>query len=357
MRDKLTDMNEGTQNVDKYWLQRISHEPNVSYKLLSLGYLSVGWSALATSDIENVIRADDERAFEEIMRKHGYGARRNRWALWNFCKFNQGDYVVGPLPNSEFSIYKIIGKPIPITKLPGFEDFTTDGGGKIVRDNRGLLYLPQTDETVDLGFVVKIEPIKEHISRYKYADNKLTARMKIRQTNADISDLAESIQNVIKADAPINLYNMVIEELAEKLLEAIMVQLTPDKFELLVKWYFEKLGASRAYRPAKNSSDKTDGADADVIAEFDSLQITVYVQAKMHNNVTDGWAVEQISKYKDQHEEDENTVIPWVISTANEFSEEANSMAQENKVHLITGTEFARLLIKAGITDIDKAFE
>lgn len=62
---------------------------------------------------------------------------------------------------------------------------------------------------------------------------------------------------------------------------------------------------------------------------------------------------------KDQHElsSGEYTVIPWVISTASGFSADAITMAQENNVRLITGTEFARLLIDAGITDINKAFE
>ena len=351
---------EGTQHIYKYWLHRISHEWDVSYKLLSAGYLSIGWSALADSGIETAVHsASDSQPFEAIMREHGYQTSRSRWNLWYFCKFNCRDVVVVPLFNGEFSIYKIIGKPMPITKLAGFTDFVSEDGSRIVRDGGGLLLRSKTNEIVDLGFVIQVEPIKEHISRYEYADNKLTARMKIRQTNADISDLAESVQNVIGADAPINLYATVIEELAERLLDVIKAQLTPDKFELLVKWYFEKLGASHTFRPGKNSSDKWDGADADIIAEFDSLKIMFYVQVKLHDDITSRWAVEQISMYKDQHElsSGEYTVIPWVISTASGFSADAITMAQENNVRLITGTEFARSLIDAGITDINKAFE
>ena len=353
-------LNPDEEHTCKYWLHRISHEWDVSYKLLSAGYLSTGWSVLADSDMEAVVStATDSQAFETLVREYGYQANRSRWNLWYFCKFNRGDYVVVPLFNREFSIYKIIGKPMSIMRLNGFEDFISEDGSRIVRDNVRLLHRYTTDKTVDLGFVVQVKPIKERISRYEYADNKLTARMKIRQTDADISDLAESIQNVIGADTPINLYATVIEKLAEKLLEAIKAQLTPDKFELLVKWYFEKLGASHTFRPGKNSSDKWDGADADIIAEFDSLKIMFYVQAKLHDNITSQWAVEQIAMYKDQHEftAGEYTVIPWVISTASKFSADAITMAQENSVRLIAGTEFARLLIDAGITDINKAFE
>lgn len=45
---------EETQHICRYWLHRISHEWDVSYKLLSAGYLSIGWSALAGSGIERV---------------------------------------------------------------------------------------------------------------------------------------------------------------------------------------------------------------------------------------------------------------------------------------------------------------
>jgi len=351
---------EGTQHIYKYWLHRISHEWDASYKLLANGYLSVGWSALADSGIEDAVRfTSDTQPFETIMQKYGYQASRSRWNLWYFCKFSSGDHVVVPLFNGEFSVYKIVGMPIPITKLIDMDDFVSEDGSRIIRNQIGLLCRAKSNEVVDLGFVVKVEVIKERLSRYEYADNELTARMKIRQTNADISDLAENVKRVIKADAPINLYATVIEELAEKLLCAIKAQLTPDKFELLVKWYFEKLGATRTFRPGKNSADKWDGADADVIAEFESLKIMFYVQAKFHDGSTSQWAVEQIAMYKDQHElsSGEYAVIPWVISTAEEFSADAITMAQENNVRLITGTEFSRLLIDAGITDINRAFE
>lgn len=351
---------EGTPRICRYWLHRISHEWDVSYKLLSAGYLSVGWSALAGSGIERVARsAANSQPLEALMREHGYQVSRSRWNLWNFCNFSHDDFVVVPLFNGEFSIYKVVRSSIPISELSGFSDFVSEDGSRIVRDEKGLLRRFQTNEIVDLGFVVQVDPIKEHISRYEYADNKLTARMKIRQTNADISDLAESVQNVIGADSPINLYSAVIEELAEKLLSTIKAQLTPDKFELLVKWYFEKIGASNAFRPGKNSADKWDGADADIVAEFDPLKIMFYVQVKLHDDITSQWAVEQIAMYKDQHEltSGEYTIIPWVISTASGFSADAITMAQENNVRLIAGTEFARLLIDAGITDINRAFE
>ena len=343
----------------KYWLHRISHEWDVSYSLLADGYLTIGWASLTNTNIIASMGAKVDTAYyEQIMAEQGLQGNRSRWALWYFFSFSVGDIVVVPMYNGEFSIYRVTEKAIRITDLPDHEELQSEDTTVIRRRKDGFFVRPD-ESLVDLGFAVKVSPIKEHISRYEYADNKLTSRMKIRQTNADISDLAESIQNVIGADTPINLYATIIEELSDKLLEAISSQLTPDKFELLVKWYFQKLGATRVFRPAKNENGKWDGADADVVAEFDPLKIVFYVQVKLHDSVTSQWSVEQISKYKDQHENvsGEVTLIPWVISSAREFSTDAVSMAQDTSVRLINGLEFSRMLIDAGITDINKAFE
>ena len=343
----------------KYWLHRVSHEWDVSHKLLAEGYLSIGWCGLAGSGIEKTVTDCNKQRFEAAMSEHGYQATRSRLNLWNFCRFSPNDFVVVPLSNGKFSICKVKGTPIPITELDGFAEFELEDGSRITRDQKGLLRRYENDKIVDLGFVVEVEIVKANLSRSKYAESKLTSRMKIRQTNADISDLAEDVQKVISTDSPINLYSTVIEELANRLLDAIKTQLNSDKFEQLIKWYFEKLGATRAWCPSNNSSDKWDGADADIVAEFDALRVVFYIQAKHHVGTTDYRAVEQISKYKDQHEvlSDEHTVIPWVISTADEFSDEAIKMAQENNVRLVTGTEFGIMLIDAGIMDINRAFE
>lgn len=351
----------GNQHIYKYWLHRISHEWDVSYKLLSMGYLTIGWSTYSNSGIERKVTcSSDTDIFESMMKSFGEQGSRSRWNLWYFCNFRKNDYVVVPLFNGEFSIFRLKSRAMPIGEIPVLPDnFVSESGQAIHKGDDGLLYRTKTQEVVDLGFAIKVEPIKEHLSRYEYADNKLTARMKIRQTNADISDLEQSIKDVLRADAPINLYASVIEELASKLLESIKLQLTPDKFEMLIRWYFQKTGATRAFRPGKNSSDKWDGADADIVAEFEPLKILFYIQAKLHVDVTSSWAVEQIRMYKEQHEDSVNeyTTIPWVITSADQYSPEAVSLAAENKVRLITGLEFSRMLIDAGITDINRAFE
>ena len=48
---------------NKYWLHRISHEWDAAYKLLSEGWLTIGWSSLYDSGIDKV---KDVKEFEKI---------------------------------------------------------------------------------------------------------------------------------------------------------------------------------------------------------------------------------------------------------------------------------------------------
>lgn len=346
----------------KYWLHRISHEADVSYKLLEYGYLTIGWSDIANSGVENKILNNDETGFNEEVKK-GYGElRRSRWSLWRFFQFKEGDLVVVPQWGGTFSVYEVIGQAMPISKIADLGDFKAKSNRQVIRDSQNLFIYADDGKEIDLGFAVKVKPIKKHLSRAGYAEDALAKRMKIRQTNADISDIAEYVENILNRETPIDLYEEIVEKLAEDLLASLKRLLTDKKLELLIKWYFEKRGATSAYRPAPNERGKTDGADADVIADFEMLKVTFYVQAKKHEGTTNDWAVEQISKYTIQHKEEDRfvdgyTIVPWVVSTADDFSETAIAAAEANNVRLIAGKEFARMLIGAGITNINQAFE
>ncbi len=106
-----------------------------------------------------------------------------------------------------------------------------------------------------------------------------------------------------------------------------------------------------------------DFADADVISVFETLRTVIQIQVKFHTDMTSGWAVEQITKYKEQQKdfmndisadrEDDYTVIPWVISSCDDYEDDAKEMARENRVRLINGPEFARMIINSGLYSLD----
>ena len=149
---------------------------------------------------------------------------------------------------------------------------------------------------------------------------------------------------------------MIIEDSKDKVLQLIQNQLNPDKFENLVRWYFQKAGATSVHIPAKNERDKK--GDADIVATFEPIKTTIYVQAKHHRKITGDWGLEQVEEYKshkDEMDDDGNTKIAWVVTSGDGFSDECMSKAKEYNVVLIDGTELASMLLNAGISSMDNA--
>lgn len=345
----------------KYYLHRISHEGNASYSLLGKGYLSLGWSLFSDTAILAAARKEGYPDFDVITEKKGENHNRSRWSMWYFAQMDIGDIVVVPLYSGVFSVYEVCDRAKNISELesviPVFEG-QWDKHRITWKDS--LLYDEEDKRSIDLGFFISVKPVVENVPR-KNVSGKLISRMKIRSTSADITDISEYVESGITAGKdkkPITLYGDVIEPLVERMRISIMSTLNPDKFEQLVKWYLERCGASSAWIPAKNERGKKDGADADIVAEFDNLKYIVYVQAKWHEGETSDWAVYQIDSYKNQKSEGDSayTYATWVISSADRFSDQAISDAEEKGVRLIDGKEFARMLLDIGLLDINDAF-
>ena len=348
--------------MKKYYLHRISHEGNVSYSLIKKGYLTLGWSAFSSTNILDAAREKGYPNFDIITEQFGENHNRSRWNMWYFAQMKAGDTVVVPLYSGLFSVYEVCDVAKSITELEKvFSSLEGIWDKHIIEWKDHKLYDADACKKIDIGFFIKVMPIVENVPR-KLVSGMLISRMKIRTTNADITDIAEFVETGIKAgkeNKPITLYGEVVDSLVEQMRKKIVTVLNPDKFERLVKWYLERCGASSAWIPAKNEAGKKDGADADVIAEFDNLKYIVYVQAKWHEGETSDWAVYQINSYKDQKSEGDSaySYATWVISSAEKFSEQAVADAEEKGVRLIDGKEFARMLLDIGLLDIDDAFE
>lgn len=336
----------------QYWLHRISHEWTVAYSLLEEGYLSIGWKSMAQPELLQAVHESGYHGFLNWM-KHCNEYSRSRWNLWNFFSFSPGDYVVVPMFNKEFSIVKIEEPAILAASLAG-KEFLSQTGERIKIDKEGICN-QQTGDYYDIGFLIKIEPIRLHIPR-NFADAQLVSRMKLRQANANISDLANAVETVLKVEKAISTHEVLVEVISASIKE-MFTHITPDHFERIVRWYMQKKGASRVWIPAKNESGKYNGADADVIAEFDDLGVIFYIQVKKHDGITSDWAVHQIYEYANQKQDEANdyTYIPWVVTTAN-FDEKTVQDAKTKGVRLIDGNAFARMLSECDISDIDAAF-
>lgn len=338
----------------QYWLHRVSHEWEVSYPLLSMGYLSIGWSRFAQTDVLVRIRREGIAGFHAFMAQQ-QETSRSRWNLWNFASFQRGDTIVVPLYDKEFAVFRVVKEAFAVSELAG-QSFLSKKEETVEITGAGLQNTV-TGKRYDIGFLVQVEPLRDGTIKRSYADSNLISRMKLRQANANITGIAESVEAALRAQTPISVHDVLIESVTENVQEGIRKYITPDNLERLVRWYMEKMGASRAWIPAKNERGKENGADADIIAEFDDLRIIFYIQVKKHTGETGSWSVNQISEYKrqKQDEDDDYTYIPWVISTA-DFSAAAKLEAKNAGVRLIGGTEFIKMLINCGIHGLDAAF-
>lgn len=83
-----------------YWMHRISYEWEISYALLDMGYLSIGWSCF-DGDLLKQIQDNGEQGFRSFMADIGETSR-SRWGLWRFLQFAPGDRIVVPLFDKEF---------------------------------------------------------------------------------------------------------------------------------------------------------------------------------------------------------------------------------------------------------------
>jgi len=353
-----------------YWLHRVSHHAEVSYPLLEKGYLSIGFSDFNTyripNFIDNIIGENGWQNFENYVENEWGNRPKVRYTLWRFiAEMKKGDWVVVPSWGT-FSIFeivedKVLSLPNILLKLGEIKDWSGNSiemGENNYLYNTGIKDEKGENSIVDLGFFKKVKPIKTDISRYEYADAALTSRMKIRQTNADITDLKESIEKALtanKKEKPLNIYSQIVEKASQQILDTIQSELTPDKFEFLVKWYFERIGATNVYIPAKNESGKE--GDADVVATFEPIKTIIYTQVKFYSGETSSWAIEQITNYKSQKDgiDDGYSKIAWVISSSESFSEEARNMAKKANIQLFDGKTFATMLLEAGISNLNSA--
>ncbi|HET9503819.1 MAG TPA: restriction endonuclease [Hymenobacter sp.] len=345
------------------WLHRIKHHLEVSLGLLKQGQLTIGFSDFANEEFLRELDSSGWEALEDAFASEwGEDSRkaRIRYNLWRFVQeMKQGDWVVVP-QWEEFSIYKIIGESSqPIGSLP--HDNLTDWHNNPVSMRNGFLHR-ENGELIDLGFFWQVKPIATNLARYDYADAALTARMKIYSTNANISDLRENVQKALDsfaANSPLNLHLQLMESMVPQVLATLRQELNPDKMERLVKWYFQRIGAAQVAIPAKNASGKV--GDADVIATFEAIKTIIYVQVKFHRDETCDWALEQIDNYaKDRELADTDngySHISWVISTCDNYSADSLIISKEKKIKLFDGQTFTKMLLEAGMTGIDKAFE
>jgi len=334
-----------------YWLHRISGGENawqLSHDLLSEhNLLSIGWWSLSTPEDLNYLLAN---GVDAMYKEKGWDLARTRWNLWRFVKgMKKGDYVVVP-GWKHFSVYEIVSDEV-LCNSQLDKEYLSQRGYSI---SDGPRILNQEGLNVDLGFYRAVKPIKVNLSRDGYALQELASRMKIRQTNTQLPPkIAEQVDIALQKEAPFNLKNAILDAATGPVLAQIRRIANCDRFEELVEWYLKRIGADEVLKPAKNSS-KTEEGDADRVAIFNALKLQIQVQVKKHKDKTDDPAVKQIANYNENNEvtDDISAVMMWVISSADDYTDEAKQTAAQKEVRLINGEDFARMIVETGVVDL-----
>lgn len=339
--------------MKKYWLHRITGGDNAfeyAYPLLfTHNYLSIGWSDFSEDAFVKDVQKRGATAIDEAFQKEEWGLPRNRWNLWRFVKeMKKGDIVVIPT-SGEFSLFEIEDDVVLSNESIDPSIYMDWNGNKANRNDKGY-YCNAQGNIIDLGFYRKARPILCNIPRQEYADQQLISRMKIRQTNADITDLQNSVEEARKnrkEQKPINLKGKIVEDIAPILLDLIKKYTDANRFEHLVEWYLKSIGA-KTYVPSKNES-KTEDGDADVVGYFENIKTVIMVQVKKHEGTTDDWAVQQIKAFRTNHQYDDYHTQMWVISSGEQFSLQAQNEAEAAGIRLISGKEFAEMILDTGL--------
>lgn len=342
-----------------YYLHRISHHKRVAYPLLERGILSIGWSDFATPEF---VCSHEKKGWKEVPEaiEQEWGKMRSRFALQRFLQMDVGDRVVIPSWWGTFHVYEVSSEKRLIAGGLDIRDVKTWDDHDVRRENGQLFYDDKDGQRnrIDLGFFREVDCVVRDVPRSGYADNSLIARLKVRQTNVEIGDIRMNVDEAVarwERKKPIDLGKLIKERCADEVLDLITKKLDPDRLEKLIAWYFRRIGASSVDLPAKNESGKE--GDADIVATFEPIRTIIYVQAKHHDETTDDWAVEQIASYVENKihvRADDYTRIPWVVSTAREFSPKCRERAEQDQVFLVNGRELAERMLEAGTTDLSK---
>lgn len=346
------------------WLHRNNHNGDVAWRFLGFNekgeftpnaeieyYISVGCISrnLKYSDFKeiDVISPNDKgkekwEKFEKICIDKLYDGKKPRYrhSLWRFLfEFKSGDILLVPGNYGDFHVFKIVSDKV------------------IYREElKHISELPE-DPKHDFHYFWKVEPIRVKMSRYLIADQSLISRMKIRGTTSWLDDdLKNSIENAVKTEGRIQPGILATEAAKTLFWKSIQKNIDDNKFERLIRWYFLKKGADSArILPKKTEGEK----DADVEATFDSFRLKRYVQAKKHDNkVNIEKAYNQIKKYKEHLENvpinDGYTNLYWIIYSS--MKEQNAEILDSDDIRVISGNEFAEMLLDVGIADLDRAF-
>lgn len=343
-----------------YWMHRITCGNNAAdyaQKLFTGSvnnqedhYISIGWSDFSNEANVKAIREGGAKVIDKLLLEKNWKLRQ-RYNLFHFIAGMKKDDVVIIPQGSKFTVCCIADDTVLTNESINKGILATISNNEITYD--GQFLRNAKGKIIDMGFYRRVELIEKGVPRL-YASQRLYSALRYRGTIRKLpAAIGEDIRKAYKSyreNKPIDLCMELEEALAKNTLKVINEQLNDIRFENLVEAYFKTIGA-HIQKPAKNGCS-TEKGDADRIACFETINVQIMIQAKKHDGKTNEWAVEQITAYAENFANDDYDTQLWVISTCDQYSIKAIELAEQEGVRLVTGLEFAKMLLEAGIRNL-----
>lgn len=308
-----------------YWLHRINWEWQLSYPLLKIGYMSIGFGDFGTKELLDKLNDDFEGTIEAEW--GGYGV--NRFCLKNFIqKMKAGDYVIIPKWN-EFDIYQIEGNTVITAEeiLSEIVDGQTHKGvfdkyGNEVTLNKDG-YLVAGDRVIDLGFFWKVKPVMHGLIRKDY--DGICSSLRYRRTNLQLIDKAVIAE--IKKLIPQESAKLETDSFDESELDLIAADIEKVSVVKQVVKYLNSIKAEVVISVDGEDSEFCKNNNIDVYAEFKEIDSSIYVIIQKEDSNVKDWIKEQVAEFRKLHSNGEDSTLLWLISNRGYFQESVKKNA------------------------------
>lgn len=191
------------------------------------------------------------------------------------------------------------------------------------------------------------------LSRSEYLPGRVETALKGRQTCLEMSQYLSHLQSVSTNQTKISdLSDQLSEDLATDILKTLRTHLNDRQLESLVCDLAVRSGATSAWQPGR--STRAPG-DVDVEAIY-SVQYgkgekapRVLYQVKQHHGQTDRHAVQQLIDRSESENSPNDVAALVVVSTAEDFSDDAERLAEASDVELMAGRDLVDWILKTGL--------
>jgi len=315
------------------------------------GRLHQGWGIPDTQLIEEDGKIVDSEIWKERYKQAALKewkesvsdekAMKRYWILYPMIELKKDDVVIVPkIPQEDsFVIAKVSS---------GYEfDFRSSKEREGENDFRHTILIDKNSLKIFNYFsCTQTRIIKKKMRAYQSAVN-----------NVRNEDFIKAVNKLLKkeSDSQIKNVNEIFSEIKlnaiEKIIEKIR-KLPPKDLEDLVSSIFEAAG----YEILEHNVYDGQGGDADIVAttklplisDYADIDLKLYIQVKQKEgrdwNDTEG--IEQLQKIVISKEPTELNVKKILVSTTEEFSQQAKILAKKYNVILINGSRLVELMVK-----------